>query len=141
MSIITDTIKIKTKANGYMVDITSSVQEKLEKSNLSSGIVTIFVVGSTGAISTVEFEPGLQKDIPKALERLIPSNIEYEHHKTWNDDNGKSHVQATFLGPSLTLPFENNTLSLGTWQQIVLIECDTKDRSKNIILKFIGRKK
>jgi len=141
MFIKTDKIKIKTKANGHMVDITKEIQKKLEKTNLSSGIVNIFIVGSTAAISTVEFEIGLQKDIPKALERLIPSNIDYEHHKTWGDNNGKSHVQATFLGPSLTVPFEDSNLCLGTWQQIVLIECDTKDRSREIVLKFIGEKK
>lgn len=138
MSVKTFKIPIKTKANGYMVDLTDKIQDILTQSKLSTGIVTIFAVGSTGAISTVEYEPGLQKDIPKALERLIPSTIEYEHHKTWHDDNGKSHVQATFIGPSICVPFEKGKLSVGTWQQIVFIECDTKDRTREIILKFIG---
>lgn len=138
MVVITQKIKIKTKANGHLVNLTDEIEAYLNKSHLSTGIVTIFAIGSTGAISTVEYEPGLQKDIPKALERLIPSDIDYEHHKTWHDDNGKSHVQATILGPSINVPFEDGKLSLGTWQQVVFIECDTKDRTREIILKFIG---
>ena len=138
MKVITQRIKIQTKADGGMHDITDQVESKLQESALSNGSLTLFCVGSTCAISTVEYEPGLLKDFPAAMEKIAPRDIDYAHHQTWHDDNGRSHVKATLMGPSLTVPFEGKQLTLGTWQQIVLIEWDTRDRAREIVLQFIG---
>jgi secondary thiamine-phosphate synthase enzyme len=139
MDVITDHIKLTTKADSGMHDITPDIEKSLKNTKLMSGIVTIFCVGSTGAISTVEFEPGLQKDIPEALDIIAPKNKDYAHHQTWHDDNGRSHVKASIIGPSITVPFNNQSLMLGTWQQIVFIECDTKPRKRKIVLQYIGK--
>ncbi|MGM0440790.1 MAG: secondary thiamine-phosphate synthase enzyme YjbQ [Chlamydiota bacterium] len=138
MTVKTGKIVINTRADGGMYDLTPMVAEELESCGLRDGTATIFCTGSTGAISTVEYEPGLQKDVPAALERIAPKDIEYAHHQTWHDDNGRSHVKATIVGPSLTIPFVKGALTLGTWQQIVFIECDTRDRQREFILQFIG---
>lgn len=138
MKIKTEEISIKIKADGEMEDITKKVQEKLDNSGIKQGIVTIFVPGSTGSVSTVEYEPGLQKDIPRAMEKVAPSDIDYEHHKTWGDDNGRSHVRATIVGPSLVVPFSNARLILGTWQQIVAINWDTRTRERKIVTQIMG---
>ena len=138
MEVTTRYVQINTQPNGHMHDITSLIEEELEKIKIKNGIVTIFCIGSTGAISTVEYEPGLLKDIPAALHRIAPENIEYKHHETWHDDNGKSHVQATILGPSLTVIISSKKLILGQWQQIVFIECDTRERKRKIALQFLG---
>lgn len=138
MKIKTEEISIKIKADGGMEDITKKVQEKLDNSGIKQGIVTIFVPGSTGSVSTVEYEPGLQKDIPRAMEKVAPSDIDYEHYKTWGDDNGRSHVRATIVGPSLVVPFSNARLILGTWQQIVAINWDTRTRERKIVTQIMG---
>ncbi|MBA5941949.1 MAG: YjbQ family protein [Methanophagales archaeon] len=121
-----------------MVDITDKVNSALLESEIENGIVTIFVTGATGAVTTIEYEPGLLSDFPAALERLFPRGIGYEHEYRWHDGNGHSHVRASFLGPSLTVPFNDRTLMLGTWQQVVFIELDIKRRSRQIILQIIG---
>jgi secondary thiamine-phosphate synthase enzyme len=121
-----------------MIDITHQIGEAIKASRLQDGIVAIFVSGSTAAITTIEFEPGLKKDFPKMLARIAPSAIEYEHNKTWHDGNGQSHVRASLIGPSLTVPFKNKSLMLGTWQQIVLLEMDTRSRERKIVLQMIG---
>ncbi|MGB8936607.1 MAG: secondary thiamine-phosphate synthase enzyme YjbQ, partial [Candidatus Nitrosopolaris sp.] len=105
---------------------------------LKDGIVTIFVAGSTAAVTTIEYEPGLRIDFPKMLSRIAPKDLDYEHDKTWHDGNGHSHVRASLVGPSLTIPFKDNNLMLGTWQQIVLMEMDTGKRERKIILQIIG---
>jgi secondary thiamine-phosphate synthase enzyme len=138
MAVKTHKISIETNADVDIVNITKQVQEEVAKSKLKSGTVTVFVSGSTGAISTMEYEPGLIKDFPEALERIAPSDIYYAHHNTWHDDNGKSHVRATFIGPSLTVPFVDGQLTLGTWQQIVFLELDTSSRHRSLILQIIG---
>ncbi len=138
MKVITQRLKIKTQADGGMHDITDQVESKLQESTLTNGSLTLFCVGSTCAISTVEYEPGLLKDFPAALERIAPRDIDYAHHQTWHDDNGRSHIKATLMGPSLTVPFEEKQLTLGTWQQIVVIEWDTRDRNREIVLQFMG---
>ncbi len=135
--IITKTIKIKAKEGEYL-DITEQVQNCVSDSKLKNGAVTVFVVGSTGAVSTIEYEPGLLKDVPGALEKLAPSNEDYEHNKTWGCDNGYSHVRATLLGPSLTVPIVDEKLTLGTWQQIVFMNFDTRDREREIVLQMMG---
>ena len=138
MEVKTEKISVTIEADGGMEDITKKVQEKINGSGIREGIVTVFIPGSTGSISTVEYEPGLQKDIPRAMERIAPSNIEYEHHKTWGDDNGRSHVRATIVGPGLVVPFSNAKLMLGTWQQIVAINWDTRKRKREIIIQIMG---
>lgn len=138
MKTVTEKIKVDLGPDGDMEDLTDTISQKLEETGLEEGQVLVFMVGSTGAISTVEFEPGLQKDIPRALERVAPSNIDYEHHKTWNDGNGRSHVRATLIGPSETIPFQGGELMNGTWQQVVAINLDTRDREREIVLQFTG---
>ena len=138
MAVVTKTIQVSTKGDVDLKDITSHVRGIVKKSGLKDGIATVFVPGATGSVSTIEYEPGLLKDIPKALERIAPSDIDYEHHKTWGCDNGKSHVRATFLGPGLVVPFADSKLILGTWQQIVLMDFDTKARNRKVVVQVMG---
>jgi secondary thiamine-phosphate synthase enzyme len=121
-----------------MIDITESVAAAISETNLRNGIVTIFVPGSTGALTTIEYEPGLLKDFPGMLERIAPKDIYYEHEKMWHDHNGHSHVRASLIGPSLTIPFKDKKLTLGTWQQVVFIELDIHSRSREIVLQIMG---
>ncbi len=138
MPVITEIIKVKTKGQDSIIDITNQTSKGIENSNLKHGIATIFVSGSTAALTTIEYEPGLLSDFPKMLERIVPQNIEYGHEKMWHDGNGHSHVRASLIGPSLTVPFSNGELMLGTWQQIVLVELDTRSRDRSLILQIIG---
>ncbi len=121
-----------------MVDITDHLTEILSRTGLKNGQLTTFVPGSTAALTTIEYEPGLKKDFSSALKRLIPHNIPYEHDKTWHDGNGHSHVRASIVGPSLTIPFSNGRLILGTWQQVVLVEMDIHSRSRRLFIQIIG---
>ncbi len=130
---------VKLAADGGAADITDQVQEMLGETGLEEGIVTVFIPGSTGAITTIEFEPGLvKKDLPETMERLAPTGIPYEHHKRWDDDNGRSHVKASIMGPSLVVPFAQGQLLLGTWQQIVAINWDTRSRTREVIVQIMG---
>jgi secondary thiamine-phosphate synthase enzyme len=138
MSVITKVITVSSNGENDMVDITRQTDESIKTSGLQDGNVTIFVSGSTASITTIEYEVGLKKDFPKMLARVAPSEIEYEHDNTWHDGNGHSHVRASLIGPSLTVPFKNKSLMLGTWQQIVLLEMDTKPRERKIVLQIIG---
>jgi secondary thiamine-phosphate synthase enzyme len=138
MTVVTKTIKIKSKSENDMIDITKQTAEAVSNSKIKSGNVTIFVSGSTAALTTIEYEPGLKKDFPKLLQRIAPDNIEYGHEQMWHDGNGRSHVKASLVGPSLTVPFTDGQLLLGTWQQIVLIELDTRSRSRSLVLQIIG---
>jgi secondary thiamine-phosphate synthase enzyme len=138
MTIVTKTINIHSKGVTDMIDLTIPTSEAVEETKLKDGIVIIFVAGSTAAVTTIEYEPGLQVDFPRMLSRIAPKNLEYEHDKTWHDGNGHSHVRASLVGPSLTIPFKDNKLMLGTWQQIVLMEMDTRKRERKIILQIIG---
>lgn len=139
MKIFTKTINVKTTGEDDIVDITGDVADGITSSKFKEGIVTIFVVGSTAGITTLEYEPGLKKDFPRMLERVAPSDIEYEHQKMWHDNNGHSHVRASLVGPCLTVPFRDGSLSLGTWQQLVLVEMDTRGRDREIILQMMGQ--
>lgn len=121
-----------------MVDLTNHVSEAVKDSGVSEGMCLLFVPGSTGALSTVEYEPGLMQDIPEALERLAPSGRDYAHNHTWGCDNGRSHVRATLIGPDLTVPVSNGKPVLGTWQQIVFLELDTRGRDRKIVVKVVG---
>ncbi len=131
-------ITLNTKGENDYIDITREVERIVKKSGIKNGIVNVFIPGSTGAITTIEYEPGLKKDLAMALERIAPSDIEYEHHKRWGDDNGRSHVRASIIGPSVTLPVRNGEVIHGTWQQIVFLELDTRPRHRRIIVTVIG---
>lgn len=121
-----------------MIDITQAVEETVSKSGMKTGICTIFCTGSTGSITTIEYEDGLLKDFPEAMERLAPKDAIYEHHLRWRDGNGHSHVRASILGPSLTVPFVNSKLTLGTWQQITFLDFDNRPRSRSLEVVIIG---
>ena len=138
MPVSTKIITVISNGENEMTDITRQTAEAINSSKLQDGVVVIFVSGSTAAVTTIEYEPGLKKDFPKMLTRLAPSDIEYEHDKGWHDGNGRSHVRASLIGPSLTVPFKNGRLMLGVWQQIVLLEMDTRGRERNIVLQMIG---
>ena len=138
MSVITKILTVSSNGESDMIDITRQTDETIKASGLQDGIVTIFVSGSTASITTIEYEVGLKKDFPKMLARIAPSEIEYEHNNTWHDGNGHSHVRASLIGPSLTVPFKNKSLMLGTWQQIVLLEMDTRPRDRKLVLQIIG---
>ncbi len=138
MTIITKSIKIQSKGENDIIDLNDVVSEKITESGISNGIVTVFVAGSTGALTTIEYEPGLLKDFPDMLSRIAPNEINYEHEERWHDGNGRSHVKASLVGPSLTIPFKDGSLLLGTWQQIVFVELDTRGRNRNLILQIIG---
>ena len=120
------------------MDITSIVQAILERSNLSDGVAFLFVPGSTGALTTIEYEPGLLTDFPALLDRLIPREIPYEHEKHWHDGNGHSHVRASMIGPDLFVPFEKRHLMLGTWQEIVFVELDVRPRDRTVLVQLMG---
>ena len=124
-----------------MVDITPEVQRAVDESGLADGIAVVFVPGSTAAITTIECEPGLAKDYPDMLERVAPKSVDYQHQKAWHDDNGRSHVKASLVGPSLTDPFEEGSLTLGTWQQIVIVELDVTPRGREIVVQVIGEER
>ena len=138
MTIITKTISFQTKGEDDIIDLTDDVIQAVNTTKLDNGIITVFVPGSTGAITTIEYEPGLLIDLPKCLDRLSPKSLSYEHDKRWHDGNGHSHVRASIIGPSLTVPFVERNLTLGTWQQIVFIELDARSRARKIIIQIIG---
>ena len=131
-------IKVSTRAHGEMHDLTDGVQAIVRNSGVATGMVNVSVVGSTAAVSTIEFEPGLKKDLPELLDRLVPPSRSYGHEQTWHDGNGHSHLQATLLGPAVTLPVSDGKISVGTWQQLYLIELDIKPRTREAIVTVYG---
>lgn len=138
MAVATRTLHIPTSKELDIVDLTGHVRSAVKESGIKSGIVTVFIPGSTASVTTTEFEPGVFSDLPNALENIAPKEAQYAHHLTWGDDNGRSHVRASILGSSLTVPFSNSSLLLGTWQQIVLVELDTRSRKRTVIVQIIG---
>lgn len=135
----TEKIEVRTKGNCDIVNITEQVSEVVAKSGVSEATVTVFNVGSTAGITTTEYEPGLVNyDIAALFEKIAPANGRYEHEETWHDDNGHAHVRATLLGPSLSVPVVDGRLTLGTWQQIILVDFDTRSRTRTIICQIIG---
>ena len=138
MNVVTRTIQIHSEGENDVIDITQQLSNIIKESNIEKGIVIIFVSGSTAGITTIEYEPGLIHDFPSMLSRIIPKNIEYEHDNTWHDGNGHSHVRASLIGPSLTIPILQGKLTLGTWQQIVILEMDTRPRNRNVIVQIMG---
>lgn len=131
-------IRIQTSRHGEMHDLTGQVTDIVAASGIQMGTVHVFNVGSTGAIGTVEFEPGLERDLPEMLDKLFPPSTDYGHEQTWHDGNGHSHLQATTLGPSLTVPIQGGRLVLGTWQQIFHLECDIKPRQRTVMVTVMG---
>lgn len=137
MAVVTKFIKLSTKGNADVYDITSTVNSFLKSLDIRSGIVNINVCGSTGALTTCEFEPGLLQDIKEIFDRLIPPG-QYHHDQAWGDGNGHSHLRASLVGPSLTLPFKDKELILGTWQQIIFIDFDNRPRQRELVVQFLG---
>lgn len=138
MTVLTKIIQIKSKGEMDIINITNQAMAAIGESNIKNGIITVFVSGSTAAVTTIEYEPGLIYDFPEMLSRVAPKHIQYKHDNTWHDGNGHSHVRASLLGPSLTIPIVEGNMSLGTWQQLILLELDTRARNRNVILQLIG---
>jgi secondary thiamine-phosphate synthase enzyme len=135
----TEEIQVRTKGNCEVVNITEQVAEFVAKSGISDGTVTVFNVGSTAGITTTEYEPGLVNyDIAAVFEKIAPENGRYEHEETWHDDNGHAHIRATLLGPSLSVPVVDGRLTLGTWQQIILVDFDTRARTRTVVCQIIS---
>ena len=134
----TEYIRIKTRGRRDVVDLTPMIQDLVSKSGTTSGIAVAFIPGSTAAITAIEFEPGLVKDIDIFFERLLPYKDYYHHHETWHDDNGAAHLQAAIIGPSLTVPVVDGRITLGTWQQIVLIDFDTRPRDREVVVQILS---
>ena len=135
----TEKLQIETKGNCDVVDITGQVGDAIGRSGITDGVVTVFNVGSTAGITTTEYEPGLVNyDIAALFEKLAPENARYEHEETWHDDNGHSHVRASLLGPSMSVPIVDGQMTLGTWQQIILVDFDTRSRTRTVLCKIVG---
>ncbi|MGE5685391.1 MAG: secondary thiamine-phosphate synthase enzyme YjbQ [Nitrososphaerota archaeon] len=139
MKVVSDTIKVRTEGEGDMIDMTAQLSKIVKDSKIRNGTVTIFVSGSTAAVTTIEYESGLVHDFPEMLSRIVPKDIEYEHDNTWHDGNGHSHVRSSLIGPSITIPIIHGKLTLGTWQQVVLLEMDTRSRNRTVVLQIIGK--
>jgi secondary thiamine-phosphate synthase enzyme len=136
--VVQERFTIPTRGHGDMHDLTERVAAIVKRSRIRQGIVHVFNVGSTASVGTIEFEPGLREDLPAVLDRLLPPSRAYGHERTWHDGNGHSHLQATLLGPGLTVPVGEGQLLLGTWQQIFLLECDTRPRERTLIVTVLG---
>ncbi|MCK4852258.1 MAG: secondary thiamine-phosphate synthase enzyme YjbQ [Candidatus Omnitrophica bacterium] len=136
--VITEYIAVQTRGHTDVIDITPDCRELIRRSGLNSGIITVFNPGSTGGISTIEYEPNLIKDLRDSLEVVSPSDKVYEHSKTWHDDNGSAHIRSTLMGPSLSVPFCDGELTLGTWQQIIFCDFDTRPRERRLVAQLIG---
>jgi secondary thiamine-phosphate synthase enzyme len=139
MAVETHHISLKTRGNTEIIDLTGRIEKALSDGKVRDGTVTVFVIGSTAGITTTEFEPGLvNSDFREALERVAPEDGEYEHEKTWHDDNGHSHIRAGLIGPSLTIPLVAGRLTLGQWQQVVLMDFDTRPREREVLVQVVG---
>ncbi|HBG62010.1 MAG: secondary thiamine-phosphate synthase enzyme [Omnitrophica WOR_2 bacterium GWF2_38_59] len=137
MAVITEYIRFSSKGNAHVIDLTPEISDKLGKLDIKDGIVTVSAIGSTASITTCEYEPGLVQDIPEIFDKLIPE-VSYNHDKTWGDGNGHSHLRASLVGPSITVPFKDKELILGTWQQVIFIDFDNRNRNRKVVLQFIG---
>jgi secondary thiamine-phosphate synthase enzyme len=138
MYIFTETHQFTTKGDCDIVNVSEELLNSLHKSKMKTGNVTVFVVGSTASISTIEYEPGLKRDLPEMLDKFIPTSRKYHHNDTWGDNNGHSHLRSTLFGCSQTIPFVNGDLLLGTWQQVILIDFDERPRNRKVVFQFIG---
>ncbi|MFH1739996.1 MAG: secondary thiamine-phosphate synthase enzyme YjbQ [bacterium] len=138
MTWLTERIHLSTRGDSEIIDLTAQIQNVVTHSGLREGQVTVFVPGATAGITTIEYEPGLVRDLPLAFERIAPRDGHYYHHETWNDGNGHSHVRASILGPSMTVPFSQGHLILGTWQQVILVDFDNRPRKRDIVVQVNG---
>ncbi|OGU59410.1 MAG: secondary thiamine-phosphate synthase enzyme [Ignavibacteria bacterium RBG_13_36_8] len=138
MNIKTLSFNINTKGKTDIIDITPQVENIISESGMKEGSALVFVPGSTAGVTTIEYEPGLLKDYPQFMEKIIPSNIGYRHDETWHDGNGYSHIRAALQGASFTVPFSAGRLLLGTWQQIILVDFDNRSRTRNVIVQLMG---
>ena len=138
MSVSTQSFTIETRGSADVVDITHQVAQALEQSGLENGIATVFISGSTGGITTLEFEPGLRRDLPEIMDKLIPDGQRYHHDDTWHDGNGHAHLRSSLVGTSFTAPFVSGKLTLGTWQQIVFLDFDNRPRRREILVQVMG---
>ncbi|MFQ5918905.1 MAG: secondary thiamine-phosphate synthase enzyme YjbQ [Thermoplasmata archaeon] len=138
MATFQDSISLETQGEVEIRDLTAELSEVIRRSGIQTGIACVFSSSSTSAITTLEYEPGLLQDLPRALERLFPKALDYEHQKTWQDGNGHSHVRAAFLGPSLSIPFDGGRPILGTWQQVVFVDLDNKPRQRKVLIQLVG---
>ena len=138
MAIVTHTQQIETQGRDDCRDLTDAVQEVVARSGIRQGLATVFVTGSTAGVTTIEYEPGLVQDLQAAVRRLFPESLPYAHHESAGDDNGFSHLRASFIGPSLTVPIQAGRLQLGTWQQIVLVDFDVRPRTRSYVVQILG---
>lgn len=138
MTVKSSSFRLKTRGDCEVLDITGKVSEVVKKSKVESGVVTVFVPGATAGVTTIEYEPGLTEDMDELFERIAPQAREYHHNKRWHDGNGHSHVRASLLGPSITIPFTDSKLNLGIWQQVVLIDFDNRPRDREVLCQVMG---
>ncbi len=138
MKVLTGYVEISTRGHTDIVDITQQVEQVLGESELKNGSLTVFVSGSTAGITSIEYEPGLLKDLPEAFEKMAPTGVTYHHDEAWGDGNGYAHVRAAMLGSSFTVPFDTGKLLLGTWQQIVVIDFDNRPRNRSVVVQMMG---
>ncbi len=138
MTISSYTEQIRTQGRDDCVNITDAVQQAVSQANIRQGVATVFVTGSTAGVTTIEYEPGLVRDLKEAVRRLFPESLRYAHHEAAGDDNGFSHLRASFIGPSLTIPIVKGHLQLGTWQQIILLDFDTHPRTRSYLIQVMG---
>lgn len=138
MTVVNKTIRLSTEGDCDMIDITAEIADEIKNSNLNDGIATIFISGSTAGITTIEYENGLISDFKDMWDRNAPSNITYQHDRRWRDGNGHSHIRASIQGPSLVVPFANKKMTLGTWQQIIVVDFDNRPRTREVILQLLG---
>src|SRR5919199_4730271 len=136
--VVTKHIQLRTRGDGDTLDITPQVEKAIHESGLAAGVVALFVAGSTAALTTIEYEPGAVADLNRVFEKLAPRDAQYQHELRWHDDNGHSHVRSALLGPSLVVPFVAGRLTLGTWQQIILVDFDTRPRQRDVVAQLIG---
>lgn len=138
MKVFNQTLTIETKGFSHVIDITNQLESAVEESGIENGIALVFVPGSTGGVTTIEYEPGLLKDFPELMEKLIPSNRSYHHDQTWHDGNGFSHLRSSLIGTSLVLPIYRGSVIHGTWQQVVIVDFDNRPRRRNVVIHLLG---
>src|SRR5947208_9715711 len=138
MMVVTHRSSVQTRGQGDAHDLTERLTTAVRETGVANGTATVFIVGSTAAVTTIEFEPGAIADLNRLFEQIAPRDADYRHHLRWGDDNGSSHVRAALLGPSLTVPFADGKLLLGTWQQIIVLELDTRPRKREIVIQVVG---
>jgi len=138
VKVFNQTLTIETKGFSHVIDITNQLESAVEESGIENGIALVFVPGSTGGVTTIEYEPGLLKDFPELMEKLVPSNRSYHHDMTWHDGNGFSHLRSSLIGTSLVLPIYRGSVIHGTWQQVVIVDFDNRPRERNVVIHLLG---